>query len=83
MIAEKNKTPIAPPGERLVLSRAEAAFILGVSVPTLDRMVTSRVIPTLRMPGRSRRQFDRRALERWLANGCPRPRKIGVASSGA
>jgi excisionase family DNA binding protein len=47
--------------EALVLSRPEAAQLLGISVPTLDRRLRDGVVPSIKLGGR--RLVPRRAID--------------------
>jgi excisionase family DNA binding protein len=42
---------LPPIGERLAVRRAEAARLLGISVPTLDRRVKAGEIPAVKLRG--------------------------------
>lgn len=58
------------PGYRL-MSKREAAEILGFTIRTLDRLIINRKIPHIRLPsiirGRQGRvRFDSRDIDRWL-----------------
>lgn len=61
---------VSIPGYRL-LSKQEAASVLGLTVRTLDRLITNRRIPYLRLPsairGRQGRvRFDSRDIGNWI-----------------
>ena len=70
-MAEKNKTPVAPPPGRELLSRAEAAWVLGVGMTVLDQLISRRVIRVRRLPGTRRTVVSRKWLEKWIADGMP------------
>jgi hypothetical protein len=69
--------PPAPPAGPLPLlwSIGQTAAALGVSVPTVKHMAACGELPpgaVVRL-GR-RRLFSKLVIERWCADGCPRPR---------
>jgi excisionase family DNA binding protein len=64
--------------EKLLWGLDEAAHALGVSPRTLKRMDAANELPegVVVHLGR-RRLFSRKALEQWVARGCPRIRRAG------
>lgn len=66
--------PTPPPVGKLLLTRAEVAFLLGVCVRKVDSLVSAGAIPSLQLPHCSKRQFNRKVIERWIETGCPKPR---------
>jgi excisionase family DNA binding protein len=65
--------PSAAPGvgvQPLLWDLAECAVALGVSTRTVKRMAATGELPGVVRLGRCRR-FDRRRIERWIADGCP------------
>ena len=60
----------------LLLSLAQAACLLGVSARTVKRLVAGDDLPegAVTRIGR-RRLLNRLVLERWVAQGCPAPRR--------
>ncbi len=66
------RPPAAPAVERLVWSLAEVALALGnVSTRTVKRLAVGELAHAVRRVGR-RRLFDRKAIEEWVRQGCPR-----------
>jgi hypothetical protein len=62
--------------EPLLWSVEQTASALCLSVSSVKRMSAAGEIPGVVKLGR-RRLFDRRRLERWIADGCPVPRRRG------
>jgi len=56
----------------LQLTIEQTAILTSYSVRTLKRLVADGAIPGVTRVGRCLR-FNRRAIERWLEEGCPRP----------
>lgn len=61
--------PVDPP---LLLTKLEAARLLGISRATLDRLAIRGVVRSLRPGGMRGVRFARAELERWVEAGCPR-----------
>jgi excisionase family DNA binding protein len=64
--------PVLP----LLLNLPQAAVLLGVSPRTVKRLASAGELPegAVTRIGR-RRLLNRLVLERWVADGCPPPRK--------
>jgi excisionase family DNA binding protein len=60
----------------LLLSLQQAAVLLGTSERTLKRACAEQALPpgAVVRPFGKRRLFNRAVLERWVEQGCPRPR---------
>jgi excisionase family DNA binding protein len=56
----------------LQLTIEQAAIITSYSIRTLKRLVASGEIPGVTRVGRCLR-FNRKLVEEWIADGCPRP----------
>jgi len=57
----------------LLVDKAEAARLTGISARSIDRLVScGRFLPPVRLGGRV--LWSRRALEKWVAAGCPEVR---------
>ena len=56
----------------LLVDLAELAVLLKISARTAKRMAAAGELPGLVRLGRLVR-FDRRVIERWIADGCPKP----------
>jgi len=59
----KNRTSRIPDIQAAHLSRRQAAMILGVIPPTLDRLATMHGLTVRQIPGHSRRYFVRTEVE--------------------
>ena len=65
--------PAPPPWlQPLQLTIEQAAILTSYSVRTLKRLVAAGEIPGVTRCGRCLR-FNRRAVEKWLEDGCPKP----------
>jgi excisionase family DNA binding protein len=64
--------PAGPTVEPLLWDRDQTAVALGVSAKTVARMAAAGALPGSVKLGR-RRLFSRKAIELWIAQGCPRP----------
>lgn len=65
----REREPTAPAPNAVMINRREAAFVLGVSVETIDEMVSGEKIPSRVIAGK--RLFDRRELDSWMDAGSP------------
>jgi len=64
------KTATEPVDAPLLVGKAQAARLTGISARSVDRLVScGRFPPPVRLGGRV--LWDRKALERWVAAGCP------------
>ena len=55
----------------LLVDKAQAARLTGISARSVDRLVSSgSFLPPVRLGGRV--LWDRKALEQWVAAGCPK-----------
>ena len=67
---EKRHRYASPIAEPLLVRKAEAARLTGISVRSIDRLVSAgRFLPPVRLGGRV--LWNRQALEQWIASGCP------------
>lgn len=64
-------------GQQMLAGVSDVAMLLGVSEQTVRRRVADGSIPQGVRIGNLRR-WDRAALERWIASGCPRPSAEGA-----
>lgn len=69
---------MGPPTDRLadrplLLTRAEAAQLLSMSVDTFDRLVIRGLFTRLNPAGGRSVRFERRELELWVERGCKPP----------
>lgn len=62
------------PREPLALTMHDLAVLLQLSRRTIKRMTAEGMIPGVCRLNRCVR-FDRRAIEKWVADGCPAPRR--------
>ena len=63
-------TQIAPQADTLLLDKTEAARLTGISTRSIDRLVScGKFPPPIHLGGRV--LWNRRALEEWVAAGCP------------
>lgn len=62
-----------PIGERLTVTRAEAAKLMGVSITTIKRWIKAKSIPFVRVGRRT--LIKKRELDALLENGCELPRR--------
>lgn len=68
--------PEPPPDGAQLLDRRHVAWMLNVSVYTVDELLACRAIPGAikGISGRGNvRKFVRKKIEEWIAAGCPRP----------
>ena len=63
--------PAAACAEALLIGKAEAAHLTGISVRSIDRLVScGKFLQPVRLGGRV--LWNRERLSEWVRNGCPR-----------
>ena len=63
---------LSTPIESLLLGKAEAARLTGISSRSIDRLVScGKFLAPIRLGGRV--LWNRQSLEAWIAQGCPPP----------
>ncbi|HJT79287.1 MAG TPA: helix-turn-helix domain-containing protein [Gemmataceae bacterium] len=71
---QRRPRPSAAPDHSAVITKRQLANQLQTSERSLERMMAKNLIPgVLKLPGGRGVRFNRKAIESWIAEGCPQP----------